>query len=315
MTFVEFEPAVKNNSERQPGRASIVQIIEASEVGRLTSKRTVKQLQFGHGLPGTRAQQQLLVERFNAFRTHTLKQYLSVPFSGDDILRFSDSIIGKLHPCCRDILEGEPKFENLRAHFKIEFSKGSKNVRNGDLDLYLRPLDDSRYRHMCTVSLLMIYALRHGLVVGSSIQEVVEHTANTVDGRVVWTFPHRPVLCAFTSGVRKCDLDKPAGAQQLLQSVKQMRVVSNILTRVYTHAIRLGAAQDVAHLPHSLGHTNNAFQKGITEAYAGSHTREFYNDRAKREFVHHWGAQFSEQSALGFIKKAVTEDEIRDWQD
>ncbi|KAK9316758.1 hypothetical protein V1524DRAFT_425467 [Lipomyces starkeyi] len=103
---------------------------------------------------------------------------------------------------------------------------------------------------MCTVSLLMIHALRHGLVVGSNIQEVLEHAANTADGRVVWTFPDRPILCAFTrTGVKMCDLDEPARTQQLLESVKQMGVVSNILTRVYTHAIRLGAAQDIAHLP------------------------------------------------------------------
>ncbi|KAK9357745.1 hypothetical protein V1504DRAFT_500567 [Lipomyces starkeyi] len=171
------------------------------------------------------------------------------------------------------LLEGEPKFENLRAQIKIEFAKGSKNVRNEELEFYLRPLGDPRYRHMCTVSLLMIHALRHGLVVGSTIQEVLEHASNVADGRVVWTFPDRPVLCAFTNGVRKCDLDKPADTGQLRLSVKQMGIVSTSL---------LGS-QDVAHLPQaeglgfttnedrqSLGHHNKAFQRGITEGYAGS---------------------------------------------
>ncbi|KAK9372787.1 uncharacterized protein V1513DRAFT_466306 [Lipomyces chichibuensis] len=437
---IEFEPAVSKNSGRQPGRASIALIIEAADIDRLTSKRA------------------LWVERFNAFRTQALKQSLSVPFTGDDVLRFFDSIIGKLRPVGRDkpaviddvvisgfslisdygtftypkssgyeltkhdgirlqtfidvavrdkrltrglwnrrvwlnfmivsrmgrawlehhhnhgtwnwditlarlmsvvlvtslgcragdaarsqyyegmeflqyrhvelLLEGEPKFENLRAQIKIEFAKGSKNVRNKELEFYLRPLGDPRYRHMCTVSLLMIHALRHGLVVGSTIQEVLEHASNAADGRVVWTFPDRPVLCAFTNGVRKCDLDKPADTGQLRLSVKQMEIVSNILTRVYTRATRLGAAQDVSHLPQaeglgfttnevrqSLGHHNKAFQRGITEGYAGSPMREFYNDRAKREFVHPWGAKFSEQSALELIKSPVTEEEIRDWQD
>ncbi|KAK9486018.1 hypothetical protein V1527DRAFT_482433 [Lipomyces starkeyi] len=36
---------------------------------------------------------------------------------------------------------------------------------------------------------------------------------------------------------------------------------------------------------------------------------------AKREFVHPWGAKFSEQSALELTKGPVTEEEIRDWQD
>ncbi|KAJ8101969.1 hypothetical protein POJ06DRAFT_266579 [Lipomyces tetrasporus] len=38
--------------------------------------------------------------RFNAFRTHSLKQSLSVPFNGDDVLGFFDSPIGKLRPDC-----------------------------------------------------------------------------------------------------------------------------------------------------------------------------------------------------------------------
>ncbi|KAK9486020.1 hypothetical protein V1527DRAFT_482434 [Lipomyces starkeyi] len=92
---IEFEPAVSKNSGRRPGRASIAQIIEASDIEGLTSKRTVKQLQFEHGSPSTRAQQQLWAERFNAFQTKTLKS-LSVPFTGDDVLRYFDSIIGKL---------------------------------------------------------------------------------------------------------------------------------------------------------------------------------------------------------------------------
>ncbi|KAK9333621.1 hypothetical protein V1520DRAFT_331267 [Lipomyces starkeyi] len=82
---IEFEPAVSKNLGRQPGRASIARIIEASDIDRLTSKRAVKQLQFGHGAPSTRAQQQLWVERFNAFRTQTLKQSLSVPFPGEPV--------------------------------------------------------------------------------------------------------------------------------------------------------------------------------------------------------------------------------------
>ncbi|KAK9313301.1 hypothetical protein V1524DRAFT_472090 [Lipomyces starkeyi] len=235
---IEFEPAVSKNSGRQLGRASIAQIIEASDIDRLTSKRAVK-------------------------------QHVEL------------------------LLDGEPKFENLRAQIKIEFAKGSKNVRNKELEFYLRPLGDPRYRHMCTVSLLMIHALRHGLVVGSTIQEVLEHASNAADGRVVWTFPDRPVLCAFTkTGVKRCELDKPADTQQLRLSVKQMGIVSNILTRVYTHATRLGAAQDVAHLPQaeglgfttnevrqSLGHHNKAFQRGITEVYAAK--REFSSLRAR----------------------------------
>ncbi|KAK9486019.1 hypothetical protein V1527DRAFT_88298 [Lipomyces starkeyi] len=77
-----------------------------------------------------------------------------------------------------------------RAQIKIEFAKGSKNVRNEELEfptfgrssipthVYSLPPHD--------------HALRHALVVGSSIREVLEHASNAADGRVVWTFPDRP---------------------------------------------------------------------------------------------------------------------------
>lgn len=65
---------------------------------RISSKRTVKQLEFGHGAPGTGALQELWVERFNAFRQHALKKSLDEPFCGDDVLRFFDSIISKMRP-------------------------------------------------------------------------------------------------------------------------------------------------------------------------------------------------------------------------
>lgn len=52
--------------------------------------------------PGTGVIQQLWVERLNAFRTYTLKQSLQDPFNGDDIIRFFDSIIGKIRLVSRD---------------------------------------------------------------------------------------------------------------------------------------------------------------------------------------------------------------------
>ena len=38
---------------------------------------------------------------------------------------------------------------------------------------------------------------------------------------------------------------------QRLETIKLRGIVSNILTRVYTHALRLGAARDLTHLPES----------------------------------------------------------------
>ena len=99
---MEFEPEPSKRSNRHPGQASIDQIIQAASEDRLTSKRTAKQLEFGRGAPGTRAKQELWVARFNAYRQYTLKKSLSEPFTGDDVLRFFDSIINKIRPSFRD---------------------------------------------------------------------------------------------------------------------------------------------------------------------------------------------------------------------
>ena len=42
--------------------------------------------------------QQLWVHRFNTFREVTLRKDIHVPFTGDDLLRFLDSIIVKIKP-------------------------------------------------------------------------------------------------------------------------------------------------------------------------------------------------------------------------
>ncbi|KAK9238767.1 hypothetical protein V1525DRAFT_387155 [Lipomyces kononenkoae] len=101
---VEFEPAPSKASGRRPGQVSIAKIIQETSNDRMSSKRAIKQLQFGRGAPGTRRAQELWVERFNAFRTFTLRQSLDEPFNGDDVLRFFDTIISKITPS----LTGKP---------------------------------------------------------------------------------------------------------------------------------------------------------------------------------------------------------------
>lgn len=93
---VEYEPAVSKRKEFEfAGKASIDRMVEDAPKDRVTSKRTVKQLEFGRGAIGTRYQQALWVNRFEHFRKDTLKQSLDVPFTCDDMLRFLDSILGE----------------------------------------------------------------------------------------------------------------------------------------------------------------------------------------------------------------------------
>lgn len=92
---VEFGSPENDKRSYLIGQDSIDSIIENSARNRLASKKTVKQLQFGHGAPGTREKQDLWVRRFNSYRQHTLRQDPSVPFTGEDLIRFFDSIISK----------------------------------------------------------------------------------------------------------------------------------------------------------------------------------------------------------------------------
>lgn len=69
---IDFQPAIPKTSGRHVGQASIASVIEHAAEDRTTSKKTVKQLEFGHGAPGTRLIQELWVTRFNKFRQCTL---------------------------------------------------------------------------------------------------------------------------------------------------------------------------------------------------------------------------------------------------
>src|ERR1700760_684659 len=95
---LEFEPAQTKRAKNRSGQASIDLIVEFAARDRVLSKKTVKQLEFGYGAPMTREHQSLWIERFNAFRTHTLNQSLEQPFTGNDLIRFFDTIIGKIQP-------------------------------------------------------------------------------------------------------------------------------------------------------------------------------------------------------------------------
>ncbi|KAI9793441.1 MAG: hypothetical protein M1816_000335 [Peltula sp. TS41687] len=415
----------------------------------------LSKLEFGNGAPSTRATQDLWVGRFNAFREFTLKKALTDPFSGDDILRFFDSIISKIRPTnrgkrgpgvewltsafkilsaygiftypkssgyeltnrdglrlhtflddavkdgrltkglwhrsvwlnymtltrigrswlqyhhtngslnwditlsrwlsvvlvaslgCRvgdaarsalwtgdqymlyehiDLLlddRNEPRLENLRARISIEYQKGFKDTRNERLECFVSPIDDPCHPYMCLITLLLIHSLRHGLVRGSNITDVLRHASGAPDGKVECLYPHRPILTAFRSDEKAqknfCALDARASSSQVADSIKKMGITANILTRVHIHATRLGHAQDVAHQPHAVDGSGfvtdtGSFNRGATEAYVGAPTREFWNERATNRYESRWAPKFSDQSAEELIKGRVSDEEIRKWQ-
>ena len=75
------------------GQKSIDLIFENAVADRISSKTVVKHLQFSRGDPKLLARQELWVRRFEVFRRVTLRKDLSVPYTGDELIRFFHVII------------------------------------------------------------------------------------------------------------------------------------------------------------------------------------------------------------------------------
>lgn len=76
------------------------------------------------------------------------------------------------------------------------------------------------------MALRLIHALRNGLVRGEIVEQVLQFVADAANAKVAWLYPDRPVLPA-----------------------KFNQIPCNVLTPMTCHALRRGAAQDIAHLP------------------------------------------------------------------
>ena len=94
-------------------------------------------------------------------------------------------------------------------------------------------------QHVCPIALLLVYTLRHGLVVGSTIDEVLHIAVTRPDRKVQWVSPKYPVLAAFNiGGASGINITKPAITDQIRQTLNPLGVVSNILCRIHPHALR-----------------------------------------------------------------------------
>ena len=218
-------------------------------------------------------------------------------------------------------LEGGITFSDLRAVITLNYRKGYKDVRDEEQIMYLSPVTDVSCQHICPLTLLFIHALRHGLVRGRTIKEVLNNMAESPGRRLQWVQPSWPVACQFKGKGLSCELSKAARPEQLLNSIKEMGLISNILSRIYMHATRSGAARDLAHLPHlskgtgttteevrqGMGHTLKTMMTGTTESYVGGSSREFFNNRvSNKEAKHRREPTFSDMSAYQAVKALVT---------
>lgn len=140
------------------------------------------------------------------------------------------------------------------------------------------------------------------------------------------------MLPLFGNGPFQCLLDQPARPDQLLLSIRQMALIAGTVDLVYTHALRHGAARDVAHLRmgaiegvgfandtvrQSLGHWSRALASGVTEGYTGGTSADLYNARATNAKVHRREPRFASSNSLQpleFVSAPVTDEQIADAQ-
>lgn len=226
-----------------------------------------------------------------------------------------------------------PQFQDLRAVITLDYCKGHKDEHNVSQVKYLRPLDMQSI-HVCPIALLLIHALRHGLVHGTTIGEVLSRAAARPDLHVEWKYPERPVLASFAKGPIRCNLDAIAGQEQVCSTVKLMGLVSGMLSRAYTHSLRIGAIRDYAHLSKTAqaslpstddirkfaGHNITSMHKGVTDHYVGDIAQYSYNARAEDGGVHHgrepkFAVGGGGEAYWGMIQKPLQAGEIQAYID
>ena len=239
---------------------------------------------------------------------------------------YEESTVLKYHNIVLELdQEAAPKIKNLHAVVTLEYVKGAKDVANRKTKKYFSALHRADQLPSCPIHLLIVHALRHDLVVGGPTLQGLERQLEQT-GRVEWRYPQRPVLCGFGGANQTLTLDTPADVSSITDTLKHMGRVSGLLSDVYSHAIRYGAARDIAHLKtaggqgeitesvrQAMGHSNSTMMAGVTEDYVGDSTREFFNERAAAQTVYRDQPKFA-QVPMITTGRVVTKEEVDSWQ-
>ena len=189
---------------------------------------------------------------------------------------------------------------------------------NDDDIIYVDPLKDTEKNVTCVIKHIMIIALRFGHVFGTTITEVLDHTARRADKTVQWTHPEWPVICAMDRGV-ELPVQKPALYGQLSRTTKLMALAAGILGRSTSHAFRHGALRDSAYLEKTIAgvataavalvahHADGTRASGITQKYVGALQVPIYNLRAESDFSDRASPKIA---VAPFIPKRNTTNEV-----
>jgi len=179
----------------------------------------------------------------------------------------------------------------------------------------------------CAIKLILAMALRQGFSHGSTLDEVLRHTARRADGIIQWTRSDLPVFCQLRKGLSPfLKLEKPAGQEQILHSLREMAHRAGILEdRIDTRALRRGALRDQAYAKKSVsgvatratamiaGHSNKSFAMGTTRDYVGALEISSYNLRAEDQRVDRMAPAFAEEGPSGEWVRRFTPQETNDY--
>jgi hypothetical protein len=103
-------------------------------------------------------------------------------------------------------------------------------------------------------------------VAETSIDELIQHTAQRKNRTMLWKFPELPVLCAFNANGAAVVSDKPAGNHQLTQIMSQAARAAGLMGQYHAHDLRHGAATETTNLK---GKLKGMANKGATTRMSG----------------------------------------------
>lgn len=184
-------------------------------------------------------------------------------------------------------------FASIKVKITLRHTKGHKEVQNDDFAFKLAPLNSSESNTGCFVSIVLIHALRHGLVQGgNTIEQVLNSARQRPDGRVIFTKPEAPVLPGLANKFRILDFGQPMTTQYIRNALKRISLIAGMIEPLRTHSIRHGHAKETAQLSkikgtatyavaQAMGHSHTAMAKGITAKYTGGVESELWNDKVE----------------------------------
>jgi hypothetical protein len=181
----------------------------------------------------------------------------------------------------------------LHGEFTSRFTKGSKNDSSKNKIIVLDSLDTSEFNIVNPLKLLLIQAVRQGGVKGATmVKEAITNALNHPRGLLKWAFPQRPIMVGLPNG--RMDFARGARACQLLNTLNEAAILSRIIERLSTHDVRRGSAaaarkskkvRNYDAAAESLGHTEKAKMRGVTNAYMGHLKESDFADRIAEDHV------------------------------